>query len=138
MSENDPPSVDEQPMDQPNEAEQSEEATGKPQVVQHVDHAQLQHFVTEIKSSEQQVGEHVIRALHHDGTVAVLTTVVLGPDGRQQVVSAALDPKMMRVVQSALADAEAEREHEEPCVGFHCLIKPKGAASGSENDGDSE
>lgn len=95
------------------------------EVAEKVDQRQLQHFVTTIKTAEQQVGENIISALKHDGTVAVLTTVVVGPDGQQRIVSAALDPKMMSQVQALLMKAQDEREEEEPCVGFHCLIKPK-------------
>lgn len=101
------------------------EPTKLPNVVEKVDRKQLQQFVTTIKSAETQVGEHVIQALRHDDTVAVLTTVVVGPDGQQRVVSAALDPDLMDQVQSLLVRAEEERKEEEPCFGFHCLIKPK-------------
>jgi hypothetical protein len=86
---------------------------------------QITQFVTTIKNPAEQIGEHVIQALQHDDTVAVLTTVVLGSDGQKRVNSAALDPKRMQQVQEILTDAEQEREAEEPCVGFHCLIKPK-------------
>ena len=82
-------------------------------------------FVTTIRNSEEQVGRQIIQALQHNDTVAVLTTVALGADGRQRVVSAALDPQRMKQVQEILSAAEQERETEEPCVGFHCLIKPK-------------
>ena len=96
--------------------------TGELQVVDKVDPQQLQHFVSTIKTAEQQVGENIIAALQHDDTVAVLTTVVMGPDG-QRIVSAALDPKLMAQVQGILHAAQQDREQEEPCVGFHCLIK---------------
>ena len=95
------------------------------EVAEKVDQRQLQHFVTTIKTAEQQVGENIIQALQHDGTVAVLTSVVVGPDGQQRVVSAALDPEMLSQVQSLLTKAQEKREEEEPCVGFHCLITPK-------------
>ena len=118
--------------EQPSEpAEESpDKAPSPPAVVEHVDNEQLQHFVTTIKSAEQQVGENIIQALQHDGTVAVLTTVVLGPDGNQRVVSAALKPEMMTQVQKLITEAAAERKDEEKCVGFHCLLKPK--SSGEE------
>lgn len=111
-----------------NENKQDDTAAAKPdplEVVQKVDSNQLQHFVTTIKTAEQQVGENIIQALQHDGTVAVLTTVVMGPDGQQRVVSAALKPELMQQVQTILMSAQDEREEEEPCVGFHCLVKPK-------------
>lgn len=85
----------------------------------------LQQFVTTIKTAEQQVGENIITALQHDDTVAVLTTVVLAPDGQQQLLTAALDPQMMQQVRDVLRRAEQQREHEEPCIGFHCLVKPR-------------
>ena len=86
---------------------------------------QIAQFVTAIKNPEQQIGEHIITALQHDDTVAVITTVAIGPDGQQRVISAALNPERMQQVQEILQAADDERETEEPCVGFHCLIKPK-------------
>jgi hypothetical protein len=90
------------------------------------DRKQIAQFVTTIKNAEQQVGEHIIRALQHDDTVAVITTVAIGPDGQQRVISAALSPERLQQVQELLQAAEEEREDEEPCVGFHCLVKPRG------------
>lgn len=104
---------------QPNESQQPNS------IVEKVDRQQLKQFVTTIRSAEAQVGEHIIGALAHDDTVAVVTTVVMGPDGRQQVVSAALTPDLMNEVQELLVRASQEREEEEPCIGFHCFIKPK-------------
>lgn len=102
---------------QPNEPAQK--------VVEKVDPKQMAQFITTIKSAERQVGEHIIQAIQHDDTVAVLTTVVMAPDGQQRVISAALSPAMMSEVQKVLVAAQAEREDEEPCVGFHCLVKAK-------------
>ncbi|QDV42442.1 hypothetical protein Enr13x_22890 [Stieleria neptunia] len=82
-------------------------------------------FVTTIRNPEAQVGQHIIQALQHDDTVAVLTTVALGADGQQRVISVALNPERMAEVQEILTAAEKEREDEEPCFGFHCLVKPK-------------
>ncbi len=98
-----------------------------PEVVRKIDLGQLSQFVTTIKSAEHQVGENVIRALQHDDTVAVLTTVAIGSDGQQHVVTAAIKPEMMEDVQKVLERAVEEREEDIPCVGFHCLIdaKPK-------------
>ena len=95
------------------------------------DKSQIAQFVTAIKNAEQQVGEHIIRALQHEDTVAVITTVALGPDGQQRVISAALSPERLQQVQEILQAAEDEREDEEPCVGFHCLIKPRPASMDS-------
>ncbi len=96
------------------------------------DRAEIAHFVTTIKNAEQQVGEHIIQALQHADTVAVLTTVALGPDGQQRVISASLDPKRMQQVQEILREAGEEREEEEPCIGFHCLVKPKKPGSNTQ------
>lgn len=103
----------------------NEEPEEIPAVVDKVDTQQLRQFVTTIKSAEQQVGENIITALRNDNTVAVLTTVVLGPDGQQRVVSAAIDPELMPDVQQLLVRAQQEREAEEPCFGFHCFVQPK-------------
>ena len=94
-------------------------------VAQKVDNDKISQFVTTIKNAEQQVGEHIIGALQHEDTVAVITTVMMGPDGEQRVVSAALNPLRMQQVQEILEAAVVEREEEEPCVGFHCLVKAK-------------
>ena len=93
--------------------------------INEVDPKQILHFVTTIKNAEQQVGEHILKALQHGDTVAVLTTVVLGPDGTQRIVSAALDPTRMSQVNEILQSAQRERQEQEPCFGFHCLVKPK-------------
>jgi hypothetical protein len=95
------------------------------QVTNDVDGEKIAQFVTTIRNAEEQVGQHIIQALQHDGTVAVITTVAVGPDGNQQVISAALNPERMKQVQEMLTEAEKEREEEKPCVGFHCLVKPK-------------
>ncbi len=93
------------------------------EVRRHVDSSKIRQFVTHIKSAVRQVGEHIIEALADDSTVAVLTTVVIGPDGGQRIVSAGLDPEMMLEVQKILLNAQEEREEEIPCVGFHCYLK---------------
>lgn len=94
-----------------------------PTVTNQVDPGQIKHFITEIKSAEQQVGEHIIEALQDAATVAVLTTVIVAPDGGQRIVSAALDPELMGEVQTLLTRAQHDRQEEVPCVGFHCLLK---------------
>ncbi len=110
-----------------------------PAVVKDVDTNQLKHFVTQIRSAEHQVGEHIINALQDSDTVAVLTTVVIGPEGGQHIVSAALDPDMLEEVQKMLAKAEQERDEETPCVGFHCFIKRKPKEEEDEEaNGDSQ
>ncbi|MFK8115148.1 MAG: hypothetical protein AB8B91_23300 [Rubripirellula sp.] len=113
----------------PQETPSPKSAKSTVQSVDKVDQQQIAQFVTTIKNAEQQVGEHIIRALQHGDTVAVITTVATGPDGQQRVVSAALNPERMQQVQELLQAAEEEREEEEPCVGFHCLVKPRIAKS---------
>lgn len=100
-----------------------------PVVAQDVDTNQIKHFVTQIRSAEQQVGEHIITALQDPATVAVLTTVVIGPEGGQHIVSAGLDPETLEEVQNMLAKAQQERREETPCVGFHCFVKRKPKAA---------
>ena len=100
-------------------------AQSKVQAADQVDNNQIAQFVTTIRNAEQQVGAHIIQALQHNDTVAVITTVAMGPDGLQRVISAALNPDRMQQVEEILKAAEEEREEEEPCVGFHCLVKPK-------------
>lgn len=90
-----------------------------------VDPNQILHFVTTIKNAEQQIGEHILKALQYGNTVAVLTTVMLGPDGTQRIVSAALDSTRMAQVNEILQAAQRDRQAQEPCFGFHCLVKPK-------------
>ena len=106
-----------------------------PTVVQDVDTNQIKQFITQIRSAEHQVGEHIINALEDPDTVAVLTTVVVGPEGGQHIVSAALDPETLEEVQKMLLKAEEERHEETPCVGFHCFIKRK---TKEETKGDSQ
>jgi hypothetical protein len=92
------------------------------------DSGQLKQFVTQIKTAEHQMGEHIITALQDPNTVAVLTAIVAGPEG-QALVSAALDPDMLEQVQRILQQAEEKRAEEIPCVGFHCLLKNKDEAT---------
>ena len=87
--------------------------------------SEIKRFISTIKNVEQQVGEHIIQALQHADTVAVITSVVVGPDGRQHIVSAALNPSRAAQVNALLQSAVDEREEETMCYGFHCLVKPK-------------
>ena len=106
-----------------------------PAVVQDVDTNQIKQFITQIRSAEHQVGEHIITALQDPDTVAVLTTVVIGPQGGQHIVSAGLDPETLEEVQKMLVKAEEDRHEDIPCVGFHCFLKRKPK---KEADGDSQ
>ena len=86
---------------------------------------QVARFVSKIKNLDVQIGEHVLAALQHPDTVAVLTTIVVGPGGEQHIVSAALNPQRMSQVNELLEEAQQERVDDEVCFGFHCLVKPK-------------
>ena len=104
-------------------------SVGRVQPADQADQTQLTQFITTIKNAEEQVGEHVIRALQHPDTVAVITTLAIGPDGKQRVISAALSAQRMQQVQEILNSAQQERLEEEPCVGFHCLVEAKPVAA---------
>ena len=101
------------------------DADDLPAVTNRVDGSQIKQFMTQIKSAEHQIGEHILTALQDPETVAVLTAVVAGTDGTQSIVSAALDPEILDQVKRLLRDAEEARDEEVPCVGFHCLLKRK-------------
>ena len=100
-------------------------SVGRVQPADQTDQTQLTQFITTIRNAEEQVGEHIMRALQHTDTVAVITTLAIGPDGKQRVISAALNGQRMQQVQEILNTAQQERIEEEPCVGFHCLVEPK-------------
>ncbi len=95
------------------------------QVAQNATSQQVARFVSRIKNLEHQVGEHVVQALQQPDTVAVLTTIVVGPSGDQHIVSAALNPTKMAQINALLQDAVEERVDDEICLGFHCLLQPK-------------
>ena len=95
--------------------------------VRKADAPRLKQWVTELKSAERQIGEHIIQALQDEDTVAVLTTAVIGPDGTQRLVSAGLPPSIMQQVQTLLGEAGEERDEDVPCIGFHCFVRKHGA-----------
>ena len=86
---------------------------------------QIARFVSKVKNLDQQIGEHVLAALQHPHTVAVLTTVIIGPSGEQHIVSASLSPEKMLQVNQLLEEAQEKRVDDEVCYGFHCLINQK-------------
>ena len=98
------------------------------QVAQNATSQQVARFVSKIKNLEHQVGEHVVQALQHPETVAVLTTIIIGPSGDQHIVSAALSPAKMAQINALLQDAVEERVDDEICLGFHCLLQPKSSS----------
>lgn len=126
-----PDSTNDEPIVKPGEPDSDTQDNNQPnktgEITNKVDGDKIAQFVTTIRNAEEQVGQHIIQALQHDDTVAVITTVAIGPDGNQRVISAALNPDRMKQVQEILTQAEEERVDEEPCVGFHCLVKPKTA-----------
>ncbi|MCZ6836921.1 MAG: hypothetical protein O7G85_14185 [Planctomycetota bacterium] len=84
----------------------------------------LTHLVSELKSIEQQVGEHVITALKHEGTAAVLTAVLpSGGGGGQRIASVPLDEELWLSVQELLMQADEEKTNDVPCIGFHCVLE---------------
>ncbi len=112
-------------MTNPTKSEIGDQVNQPQQEAQNVSSAQISHLVSKIKNLEQQIGEHVVQALRHPDTVAVLTTVVAGPTGEQHIISASLNPAAMAQINVLLNQANEQREEEEICLGFHCLIKPK-------------
>ena len=82
-------------------------------------------FVTTLSPIEQQVGVHVIAALQHEDTVAVITTVAMGRDGQQRIISVGLDPELLEQVQELIMQAQAEKTQRVPCVGFHCRLEDR-------------
>ena len=85
----------------------------------------LLQFVTPLTPIEQQVGVHVINALQHPETVAVVTTVAMGRDAQQHIISIGLDQELMEQVQELLHEAKEERTQRVPCVGFHCVLQDR-------------
>lgn len=108
-----------------NPADGDDDLQTAPQVVVNAGVTELKRFVSTITNAEQPVGEHINRALQHPDTVAVITSVLVGPEGQQHLVSAALDPTRAAPVNVLLHSAFEQWEPEEPCVSFHCLLTPK-------------
>ena len=95
----------------------------------------LPKFVTKLAPLEEQVGVHVITALQHPKTLAVLTTVATDGGGGQQVVSIALDADRFEQIQKLLATAPRAGKRRVRCVGFHCHFEddtPADDESGSD------
>ena len=98
MSQSEQPSPENRPG-------QNDEPGSPQRPATNVDPSQMARFVTSIKNPSQQIGDHVVAALQHADTVAVLTTVVVGPGGQQHIVSAALDPQQAAKVNELLIGA---------------------------------
>lgn len=88
---------------------------------------ELPRFATTLAPLEHQVGTHVIEALQHPQTVAVLTTVARGSDGHQQVISIGLDEQRLRQVEQILQEADEQQKRRIPCIGFHCYLEERDA-----------
>lgn len=79
-------------------------------------------LVTPIQSLPVQVGTHVMAALNHEDTVAVLTTIT-GSRSGQQVVSVPLSAEHVQQVHGLIEEIHKSDEPERvPCVGFHCVL----------------
>jgi|GEM_PF-620563 hypothetical protein len=93
----------------------------------------LPRFVTKLAPLEEQVGVHVITALQHPKTFAVMTTVATDGGGGQQVVSIALDADRFGQIQKLLATAPREGKRRVRCVGFHCHFEDDDAVDDDES-----
>lgn len=79
-------------------------------------------LITPIQSLAGQVGAHVMAALDHGETVAVLTTIT-GSRSGQQVVSIPLTAEHVQQVHHLIKEIHESDEPEKiPCVGFHCYL----------------
>ena len=80
------------------------------------------HFVTPLHPIASQVGEHVMSAMSHEETVAVLTTITGSTHG-QQVISVPLAAEHVKRVHGLIEEIHKSDEPERvPCVGFHCFL----------------
>jgi hypothetical protein len=80
------------------------------------------HFITPLHPIAVQVGEHVLSAMEHEETVAVLTTITGSINGKQ-VISIPLTAEHMQQVHILIEEIHSSDEPENvPCVGFHCYV----------------
>lgn len=92
----------------------SEETSGKQEGVPHL--------ISPLLPIAQQVGKHVLSALEHEETVAVLTTIT-GSNHGQQIVSIPLTAEHVQQVHGFIEEIHESNEPQDiPCVGFHCFI----------------
>lgn len=83
------------------------------------------HLVSPIYTITNQVGEHVLSAMKHEETVAVLTTITGSTHG-QQVISIPLTAEHVQRVHGLIEEIHQSDEPERvPCVGFHCFLDEK-------------
>ena len=95
------------------------------------------HHITSIRTVERQVGDHVMRALEDENTVAVLTTIVGGVRTDRSVslpldqAQAAAVSELLHAVQAeAAADAQDEDGRREGFLGFHAVLRDDPAEEG--------
>ncbi len=100
---------EEQKKDKQEEAEEKQEG--------------VPHLVTPLLPMARQVGEHVMSALEHEETVAVLTTIT-GSNHGQQIVSIPLTAEHVQRVHGFIEEIhESDEPQDIPCVGFHCFLE---------------
>jgi phage I-like protein len=81
------------------------------------------HLVSQIQTVANQVGKHVLSAMEHEQTVAVLTTITGSTHG-QQVISIPLTAEHVQQVHGLIEEIHQSNEPERvPCVGFHCYLE---------------
>ena len=79
-------------------------------------------LITPLQPIARQVGEHLLQALEHDETVAVLTTIT-GSVAGQQVISIPLTSEHLQQVHGLIEEIHTSDEPQRiPCVGFHCFV----------------
>ena len=89
-------------------------------------------FVSPLLSLPLQIGQHVMSALNHEDTIAVLTTVT-GSKSGQRLVSIPLNARQVSEVEQLMAVVdENDTPETSPCVGFHCDFPPESAKSDGE------
>lgn len=81
-----------------------------------------QHYITNLRSVERQIGEHVLALLADPNHIATLTTVIPGV-GTDRVASMPLTREELGEVEQLLTKMETGEPTRVPCVGFHCRLK---------------
>ena len=79
-------------------------------------------YITNLRSVERQIGEHVIALLADPEHIATLTTVIPGV-GTDRVASIPLTREELGEVEQLLVKMESGEPTRVPCVGFHCRLK---------------
>ena len=101
----------------------TEEETNKDNGIEEVKEEGVPHFISPLHTVAKQVGEHVLSAMEHEETVAVLTTITGSKQG-QQVISIPLTVEHVQQVHGLIEEIHKSDEPERvPCVGFHCFLE---------------